>query len=91
MLSPEGVVLVTSPGAESSYPRPPQSLKHSFRQLNSGNEFEIYCSVVTRANFRSIEQSNMVVSQLSARLSLMVAVVIGKAEGLLSSSLRKDE
>ena len=28
-LSPEGVILVTSPGTESSYPRPPQSLKHS--------------------------------------------------------------
>ena len=27
-LSPEGVVLMTSPGTESSYPRPPQSLKH---------------------------------------------------------------
>ena len=30
ILYPEGVVLVTSPGTESSYPRPPQSLKHSF-------------------------------------------------------------
>ena len=30
VLSPEGDVLVTtSPGTESSYPRPPQSLKHS--------------------------------------------------------------
>ena len=29
VLSPEGVVLVTSPGTKSSYPRPPQSLKHS--------------------------------------------------------------
>ena len=29
VLSPEGVVLVTSPGTESSYSRPPQSLKHS--------------------------------------------------------------
>ena len=29
VLSPERVVLVTSPGTESSYPRPPQSLKHS--------------------------------------------------------------
>ena len=29
VLHPEGVVLVTSPGMESSYPRPPQSLKHS--------------------------------------------------------------
>ena len=29
VLSPEGVVLVTSPGTESSYPRPHQSLKHS--------------------------------------------------------------
>ena len=29
VLSPEGVVLVTSLGTESSYPRPPQSLKHS--------------------------------------------------------------
>ena len=29
VLSLEGVVLVTSPGTESSYPRPPQSLKHS--------------------------------------------------------------
>ena len=30
VLSPEGVVLVTSPGTESSSPRPPQSLEHSF-------------------------------------------------------------
>ena len=29
VLSPEGVVLVPSPGTEPSYPRPPQSLKHS--------------------------------------------------------------
>ena len=29
VLSPERVVLVNSPGTESSYPRPPQSLKHS--------------------------------------------------------------
>ena len=29
VLSPEGVVLVTSPGTESSYPRPPHSLKRS--------------------------------------------------------------
>ena len=29
VLSPEGVVLVTSPGTVLSYPRPPQSLKHS--------------------------------------------------------------
>ena len=29
VLSPEGVVLVIYPGTESSYPRPPQSLKHS--------------------------------------------------------------
>ena len=29
VLSPEGVVLWISPGTESSYPRPPQSLKHS--------------------------------------------------------------
>ena len=36
VLSPEGVVLVTSPGTESSYARPPQSLKHSFlfRKVN---------------------------------------------------------
>ena len=27
--APEGDVLVTSPGTESSYPRPPQSLEHS--------------------------------------------------------------
>ena len=31
VLSPEGVVLVTSTGTESSYPRPPQSLKNSKR------------------------------------------------------------
>ena len=31
VLSPEGVVLVTSPGTESSYPRPPQSLEHSYQ------------------------------------------------------------
>ena len=35
VLSPEGVVLVTSPGMESSYPRPPQSSKHS-RPLSRG-------------------------------------------------------
>ena len=29
VLSPEGVVLVPSPGTKSSYPRSPQSLKHS--------------------------------------------------------------
>ena len=29
VLSPEGAVLVTSPGTESSYPRPPQSLNSS--------------------------------------------------------------
>ena len=29
VLSPEGVVLVTSTGTESSYPRPPQSLNNS--------------------------------------------------------------
>ena len=29
VLSPEGVVLVSSPGTESSYPCPPRSLKHS--------------------------------------------------------------
>ena len=29
VLSPEGAVLVPSPGTESSYPRPPQSLEHS--------------------------------------------------------------
>ena len=29
VLSPEGAVLVTYPGTISSYPRPPQSLKHS--------------------------------------------------------------
>ena len=29
VLSPEGPVLVTSPGTESSYPRPPQSLNNS--------------------------------------------------------------
>ena len=29
VLSPEGAVLVTSPGTESSYPRPPQSLNKS--------------------------------------------------------------
>ena len=29
ILSPEGVILMTSPGTESSYPRLPQSLKHS--------------------------------------------------------------
>ena len=29
VLSPEGVVLVTSPGTESSYPRLPQSLNNS--------------------------------------------------------------
>ena len=28
VLSPEGAVLVTSPGTKSSYPRPPQSLRH---------------------------------------------------------------
>ena len=33
VLFPEGVVLVTSPGTESSYPRPPQSLKHSQYKL----------------------------------------------------------
>ena len=32
VLSPEGAVLVTSPGTKSSYPRPPQSLDPS----NSG-------------------------------------------------------
>ena len=37
VLSPEGVVLVTSSGTESSYPRPPQLLKHStkFSKRNS--------------------------------------------------------
>ena len=30
VLSPEGVVLVTSTGTESSYPRPPQSLNNSY-------------------------------------------------------------
>ena len=30
VLSPEEGVLVTSPGTESSYPRPPQSLNNSF-------------------------------------------------------------
>ena len=29
VLFPEGAVLVTSPGTESSYPRPPQSLNDS--------------------------------------------------------------
>ena len=29
VLSPEGAVLVTSPGTESSYPRPPHSLNDS--------------------------------------------------------------
>ena len=29
VISPEGAVLVTSPGTESSYPRPPQSLNNS--------------------------------------------------------------
>ena len=29
VLSPEEVVLVTSPGTESSYPRPPHPLEHS--------------------------------------------------------------
>ena len=28
VLSPEGVLLVPSPGTESPYPRPPESLKH---------------------------------------------------------------
>ena len=31
VLSPKGVVLVTSSGTELSYPRPPQSLKHASR------------------------------------------------------------
>ena len=31
VLSPEGIVLMTTSGTESSYPRPPQSLKHSSR------------------------------------------------------------
>ena len=31
VLSPEGSVLVTSTGTESSYPRPPQSLNNSVR------------------------------------------------------------
>ena len=35
VLSPEGVVLVTSSGTGSSYPRPPQSLKHSVVQFKS--------------------------------------------------------
>ena len=30
VLSQEGVVLVPSPGTESSYPLPPQSLKHYY-------------------------------------------------------------
>ena len=30
VLSPEGAVLVTSPGTKSSYPRPPHSLNNSF-------------------------------------------------------------
>ena len=30
VLFPEGIVLMTSPGTESSYPRPPQSFKHSY-------------------------------------------------------------
>ena len=30
VLSPEGAILVTSTGTESSYPRPPQSLNNSF-------------------------------------------------------------
>ena len=39
LLPPDGVVLVISPRTESSYPRPPQSLKHSsnlstFRNYN---------------------------------------------------------
>ena len=32
VLSPEGAVLVTSTGTESSYPRPPQSLNNSIAQ-----------------------------------------------------------
>ena len=34
VLSPEGSVLVTYPGTESSYPRPPQSLNNSLRGLD---------------------------------------------------------
>ena len=32
VLSPEGTVLVTSPGTKSSYPHPPQSLNPSYRE-----------------------------------------------------------
>ena len=32
VLSPEGAVLVTSPGTKSSYPRPPQSLNPFYRE-----------------------------------------------------------
>ena len=35
VLSPEGVVFVPSPGTESSYPRPPQSLEHSADTLTA--------------------------------------------------------
>ena len=34
VLSPEEGVLVTSPGTESSYPRPPQSLNNSKSERN---------------------------------------------------------
>ena len=33
ILSPEGSVLVTSPGTESSYPRPPNSLNDSKHEI----------------------------------------------------------
>ena len=37
VLSPEGVVLVNSPGTKSAYPRPPQSLNPSFSTCSIEN------------------------------------------------------
>ena len=47
VLSPEGVVFVPSPGTESSYPRPPQSLEHSLKA-------EVWVGTITEGGRRFI-------------------------------------
>ena len=47
VLSPEGVVLVTSPGTESSYPRPPQSLRRLL-PVNATPSFPFSVSLLSR-------------------------------------------
>ena len=83
VLSPEGNVLVTSPGTDSSYPHPPKPLKYSFLLCNTfvflrfSQEFKAGFRLLARENAKEYDLvlSNIRGGGVAARIILTILFV----------------